>query len=53
MNVVVTMLEEKDAIQKDLDSPERWACVNFVLFIKANFKVLHLVWDYPMSVQTV
>ena len=53
MNVVVNMLEEKDAIQKDLDSPERWACVNFVLFIKANCKVLHLVWDYPVSVQTV
>lgn len=46
LNIEVNMLEEKDAVQKEIDSPEMRACVNFVWFIKANCKVLHLVWDY-------
>lgn len=36
------MLEERDAIEKDLDRLERWAHENSVKFSKAQCKVLPL-----------
>ncbi|GAB0203293.1 mitochondrial enolase superfamily member 1 [Grus japonensis] len=39
---VVDTLEERDAIQRDLDSLQRWARVNLMKFNKANCKVLHV-----------
>jgi len=44
---VIDTLEAKDAMQRDLDSLERWACVNRIKFSKAKCKVLHLGQGNP------
>jgi len=41
------MSEGWDAIQKDLDKMETWACVTLTKLNKAECKVLHLSWGNP------
>ncbi|KAJ7410813.1 hypothetical protein BTVI_52287 [Pitangus sulphuratus] len=43
----VDMLDGKDAIQRDSDRPERWACVNLLKFNKVKHKVPHMGQGNP------
>jgi len=49
MNSVVNTPEGWDAIQRDLDKLEKWACVNLVRFNKAKYRFLHLSRGNPQS----
>jgi len=46
---VVDTMEGRDAIQRDLDRLERWACANLLKFNMAKYRVLHVTQGIPST----
>jgi len=44
---VVNMLERRDAVHRDPDRLERWACANLMTFSKDKCKVFHMGQENP------
>jgi len=44
---VVNTPEGRDAIQRDLDRLEKWACANLMRFDKAKRKAMHMGQNNP------
>ncbi|PKU44872.1 rna-directed dna polymerase from mobile element jockey-like [Limosa lapponica baueri] len=45
----VDTLEGRDAIQRNIDRLERWACANLMKLNRAKCKVLHVCWGNPKN----
>lgn len=49
---VVSMLQGRNAIQRDIDRFERLVCANLMKFNRAKCKVVHWGWGNPKYIQT-